>query len=109
MLVCQGELAGGSAIGAALNVAPLPVMSIGVIDCRAMTSMNELSTDEPAPIIKTDRIGRSHYRDDFKAEVLAAFEESSVSGQAFAEQCGVKYPTFGPPRGKDLTAQLLWT
>ena len=68
--------------------------------------MNELSTSESAPIIKSDRIGRSHYSDDFKAEVLAAFEESTLSGQAFAEQCGIKYPTFASWRTKAKRGQL---
>ena len=45
-------------------------------------------------IIKSDRIGRSQYRPQYKAEVLAAFRESGMSGRAFAEQCGIKYATF---------------
>lgn len=45
-------------------------------------------------IIKSDRIGRSQYRPQYKAEVLAAFRESGMSGRAFAEKCGIKYPTF---------------
>ena len=45
-------------------------------------------------IIKSDRIGRSQYRPEYKAEVLAAYRESGMSGRAFAEQCGIKYPTF---------------
>jgi transposase-like protein len=45
-------------------------------------------------IIKSDRIGRSQYRPQYKAEVLAAYRESGMSGRAFAEQCGIKYPTF---------------
>ena len=65
-----------------------------------MTLMNELSTAEPGTLIKSDRIGRSHYSENFKAQVLAAFEGSSLSGQAFAEQCGIKYPTFASWRAK---------
>jgi transposase-like protein len=45
-------------------------------------------------IIKSDRIGRSQYRPQYKAEVLAAYRESGMSGHAFAEQCGIKYSTF---------------
>ena len=45
-------------------------------------------------IIKSDRIGRTRYRAQYKAEVLAAFESSGLSGPAFARECGVKYPTF---------------
>jgi hypothetical protein len=45
-------------------------------------------------IIKSDRVGRAQYSRDYKNQVLAAFEQSGMSGAAFAEQCGVKYPTF---------------
>jgi transposase-like protein len=45
-------------------------------------------------IIKSDRIGRTRFTDEFKREVVAAFESSSLSGPAFARQCGIKYPTF---------------
>lgn len=56
--------------------------------------MASTSETPASPIIKSDRIGRTHYTAQYKAEVLAAFEQSGMSGQAFAEQCGVKYPTF---------------
>ena len=62
--------------------------------------MNEVSDVESAPLIKADRVGRSHYSHEFKAAVLEAFEQSSLSGQAFAEQCGIKYPTFASWRAK---------
>ena len=56
-----------------------------------MASMHdEVSTS----IIKSDRIGRAHYSEQYKQEVLAAFEQSSLSGPAFAKHCGIKYPTF---------------
>ena len=56
-----------------------------------MASMHdEVSTS----IIKSDRIGRAHYSDQYKREVLTAFEQSSLSGPIFAKQCGIKYPTF---------------
>lgn len=45
-------------------------------------------------IIKSDRAGRAQYSQEYKAKVLAAFEQSGMSAAAFAEQCGVKYPTF---------------
>ena len=53
----------------------------------------------PAPsqttaIIKSDRKGRVRYSSDYKAEVLAAFANSGMSGPDFARQCGIKYPTF---------------
>jgi transposase-like protein len=45
-------------------------------------------------IIKSDQTGRTRYTAQFKQEVVAAFESSSLSAPAFARQCGVKYPTF---------------
>ena len=51
-------------------------------------------------IIETDRLGRTHYSADYKAQVLHAFESSSLSGPAFAKQCGVKYSTFAAWVGK---------
>lgn len=56
-----------------------------------MASTTDTTT---STIIKSDRIGRSQYRPQYKAEVLAAYQESGMSGRAFAEQCGIKYPTF---------------
>ena len=53
--------------------------------------MNDTST---TAIVKNDRIGRTRYRADFKAGALEAFDRSSLSGLAFAEQHGIKYPTF---------------
>ena len=45
-------------------------------------------------IIKSDRVGRPRYTQEYKDEVLAAYEASGMSGPAFAEHCGLKYPTF---------------
>ena len=45
-------------------------------------------------IIKSDRIGRAQYRPQYKSDVLAAYDESGMSGRAFSEQCGIKYSTF---------------
>ena len=50
--------------------------------------------DIPATIIKSDRSGRQRYTEQYKDEVLAAYELSGMSGPAFAEHCGLKYPTF---------------
>ena len=51
--------------------------------------------DLPATIIiKSDRTGRARYTQHYKDEVLAGYEASSMSGPAFAEHCGLKYPTF---------------
>ena len=45
-------------------------------------------------IVKADRAGRTRYTDQYKAEVVEAFAASGLSGPAFAQQCGIKYPTF---------------
>ncbi len=55
----------------------------------------ETITDQPAGIIvKSDRSGRTRYTTQYKQEVIAAYESSSVSAPDFAKQCGIKYPTF---------------
>lgn len=52
-------------------------------------------TDPPTTsIIKSDCAGRTRYSRQYKQEVLAAFETSSLSAPQFAAQCGLKYPTF---------------
>ncbi len=56
-----------------------------------MTTMQE---EASTSIVKADRAGRTRYTDQYKAEVLEAFAGSSLSGPAFARQCGIKYPTF---------------
>lgn len=56
-----------------------------------MTTTND---EAPATIIKSDRTGRRRYTREYKNEVLAAYESSGMSGPAFAEHCGLKYPTF---------------
>ena len=56
-----------------------------------MASMQE---EAVTSIVKADRAGRTRYTDEYKAEVLEAFACSSMSGPAFARQCGIKYPTF---------------
>ena len=45
-------------------------------------------------IIKSDRVGRVQYSREYKSKVLAAFHQSGMSAAAFANQCGIKYPTF---------------
>ena len=53
------------------------------------------ATDDPTSIIiKSDRTGRSRYTQEYKDEVVNAYEASGMSGPAFAEHCGLKYPTF---------------
>lgn len=56
--------------------------------------MASTSDNSNTSIIKSDRIGRTRYRSEYKAEVLAAYQKSGMSGPAFALQCGIKYPTF---------------
>ena len=56
--------------------------------------MASTSDNSATSIIKSDRIGRTRYRSEYKAEVLAALQKSGMSGAAFAQQCGIKYPTF---------------
>ena len=59
-----------------------------------MASLSDESEFTSTSIIKSDRIGRTHYSQEYRDEVLAAFSKSSLSGPAFAQQCGIKYPTF---------------
>ncbi|MEZ7921187.1 MAG: hypothetical protein QMC24_12730 [Akkermansiaceae bacterium] len=56
-----------------------------------MASTSDTSTTS---IIKSDRIGRARYSSEYKAEVFVAYQKSGMSGPAFAQQCGIKYPTF---------------
>jgi hypothetical protein len=45
-------------------------------------------------IIKTDCIGRIRVSCEHREKLLDTFESSGMSGQKFAEHCGVKYTTF---------------
>ena len=55
----------------------------------------ESNIDQAAGVIvKSDQTGRTRYTPEYKREVLAAFESSSLSGPVFARQCGIKYPTL---------------
>ena len=52
-------------------------------------------TDQTAgAIIKSDHCGRVRYTSQYKQEVVAAFESSSLSAPDFARQCGIKYSTL---------------
>jgi hypothetical protein len=55
-----------------------------------MASTQETSTS----IIKSDRVGRTRYSQAYKDEVVAAYLQIGMSAAAFADHCGVKYPTF---------------
>jgi hypothetical protein len=56
--------------------------------------MSSITESTPTNIVKSDRTGRTRYTRQYKQEVLAAFESSSLSAPVFAAQCGIKYPTF---------------
>jgi hypothetical protein len=56
--------------------------------------MSSITESTPTNIIKSDRTGRTRYTRQYKEQVLAAFESSSLSAPVFATQCGIKYPTF---------------
>ncbi len=53
-----------------------------------------LTNTEETLILKTDVLGRVRMPADRREAILDAFEQSGMSGQAFAAQIGVKYPTF---------------
>ena len=59
-----------------------------------MADTNEAPSTECSELIRTGRDGRQRYSEAYKHQVLEAFDASGMSGKAFAEQCGVKYPTF---------------
>lgn len=59
-----------------------------------MADTNESPLTECSELIRTGRDGRQRYSEAYKRQVLDAFDASGMSGKAFAEQCGVKYPTF---------------
>ena len=56
--------------------------------------MATMQPEVTTSIIKSDRMGRTQYRAQYKAAVLAAFEASGLSGPAFARECGITYSTF---------------
>ena len=55
-----------------------------------MTSTNI----EETLILKTDVLGRVRMPADRREAILDAFEQSGMSGQAFAKHAGIKYSTF---------------
>ena len=57
-----------------------------------MTSTN--TEEEETLILKTDVLGRVRMPADRREAILDAFEQSGMSGQAFAKQVGIKYTTF---------------
>jgi len=59
-----------------------------------MADSNEAPSPESPQLVRTGRDGRQRYSEAYKRQVLEAFDSSGMSGKAFAEQCGVRYPTF---------------
>ena len=59
-----------------------------------MADTNEAPLTECSELVRTGRDGRQRYSEDYKRQVLDAFDASGMSGKAFAAHCGVKYPTF---------------
>lgn len=55
---------------------------------------HEHSGSSSLELLKTDLLGRVRVPPDKREAILDAFERSGMSGQAFAEYVGVKYPTF---------------
>lgn len=55
--------------------------------------MTSTKTEETL-ILKTDALGRVRMPADRREAILDAFEQSSMSGLAFAKHVGVKYPTL---------------
>ena len=45
-------------------------------------------------LIRSDRAGRARNTPEFRQHVLAAYDASGMTGPAFAEHCGVTYPTL---------------
>ena len=56
--------------------------------------MTPTTDNEQTLILKTDALGRVRMPKDRREAILDAFERSGMSGQAFAAEIGVKYPTF---------------
>jgi transposase-like protein len=50
--------------------------------------------EEATLLLKTDRLGRVHMPPEKRELIVDHFEQSGMSGQAFAAQIGVKYSTF---------------
>lgn len=45
-------------------------------------------------VVQTNRDGRVRYSREQRERILHLFEQSGMSGKAFAEKHGIKYPTF---------------
>ena len=56
--------------------------------------MTSTESEAVASKLKSGRAGRTRYTDQYRAEVVAAFEPSGLNASAFAQQHGIKYSTF---------------
>jgi len=56
--------------------------------------MTSTTTEPEEVFLKTDRLGRITVPLETRELLLDRFEASGLSGQVFAAQIGVKYPTF---------------
>jgi transposase-like protein len=56
--------------------------------------MTDTTGGSEPEVIKLDKLGRSRYSEEYRLQVLDAFEQSGMTAMAFAGQCGVKYQTF---------------
>jgi len=65
------------------------ILFVSFVDIDAMTS-----TSDDEIILKSDAIGRVHMPKYKRELILDRFEESGMTGLAFAKHVGVKYPTF---------------
>lgn len=65
------------------------ILFASFVDIDAMTS-----TSDEEIILKSDTIGRVRMPKDKRELILDRFEESGMTGLAFAKHVGVKYPTF---------------
>jgi len=52
--------------------------------------MSSITDPSTGSIVKSDRIGRTRYTQQYKQQVLAAFESSSLSAFSFAAHCGIE-------------------
>ena len=73
-----------------------------VVDVVVWLAMTSTNTEETL-ILKTDALGRVHMPADRREAILDAFEQSGMSGQAFAKHAGLKYPTFASLGAKTQT------
>ena len=66
-------------------------------------------TDEITDLVAMGQDGRVRYTRKQRERVLELFEKSGMSGKAFAQKYGIKYPTFALWRRQQRKRQIaLW-